>query len=172
MNPSRISRHIVSLVAALAMLLPATASAEAPENYWVEWSYDNVSRYISRVCGFPIRLHSEGTYHYIVRYDEKNDATIETVHNNFHGYIYANGKELKSVVLGPTTTIYSADGSMTVIQKGAFHRNVPGVGFVGTAGRYVWQLTFDKNGEFISEELVSASGREVTQEAVCQYLAP
>ena len=174
MNTRRLLHLLFGSALALVALAPAThAVAAQPEISKQYASFGpTVNPYLSAECGFPVTLQSEGFYLYITRYDAQGNPTIEMTQFNFHGMVSANGKSLQSMVLGPSWTIYNSDGTQTAIVNGVFKRNVPGEGFVGDAGHFVDLLTFDANGNLISDIIEQAAGTQTTQQAVCDYLAP
>ncbi len=85
----------------------------------------------------------------------------------------ANGKTLDAGVAGPLRVVFNDDGTQTLYITNVIHRNAPGEGITsGEAGRTVLVLTFDENGDVISEEVVAESGLRLPLQGLCDYLAP
>jgi hypothetical protein len=161
----------VIMLLALTQLSAAAAppTIETQRNVTI----DVIHGQLTAICGFPVRLQTEGFFKTLTFVDAAGNPTRQINQAVFHGSLSANGRSITSKVAGPEMVTFNDDNTVTIVVLGVSHRNVPGAGHVGmSAGRVVVLLTFDENGEVIGEEVVSQSGLAEPLEEICDFLAP
>ena len=163
---------VLCLVASMA-LTPVASAASTEHGDKVVDVRDFIHPRVSALCGFPVRMQYEGWYRTSTFYDRDGEVRME-IHQSIYRVTWsANGKTLDAGVAGPLRVVYNDDGTQTLYITDVIHRNAPGEGITsGEAGRTVLVLTFDEDGNVISEEVVSESGLRLPLQGLCDYLAP
>ena len=163
---------VLCLVASMA-LAPAAIAAPPVHGDRILVESDVIHPRVSAACGFPVRQQYEGWYRTSTFYDQDGEVRMSMEQSIYQVTWSANGKTLDAGVAGPLRVVYNDDGTQTLYITNVIHRNAPGEGITsGEAGRTVLVLTFDEDGNVISEELVAESGLRLPLQGLCDYLAP
>ena len=170
---SRLLGPLVLCMVSLMALAPAATAAPPVHGDRILVESDVFHPRVSEACGFPVRQQYEGWYRTSTFYDRDGEVRMATEQSIYRVTWSANGKTLDAGVAGPLRVVYNDDGTQTLYITNVIHRNAPGEGITsGEAGRTVLVLTFDEDGNVISEELVAESGLRLPLQGLCDYLAP
>ncbi len=163
---------LLTSVLLLTLALAATAAAGPPVHTVIAVDETAYARKSSAKCGFDILLRTEGTIR-ITEFSDR-DRNLRRALVVYPGLTYtfinaATGKSVTSVSPDPEHYSFNEDGSFTLVVTGLImHWVVPGQGVLGAdAGRLI--LTFDANGDLVSEEIVGLSAPRFP--ALCQILS-
>ena len=141
------------------------------------WRQDVDDTFTTGYCGFPMQVHTTGT-------------------GVFHLFLDSNGNFQRLIITAPTTTLTftnldtgksvrtpsvnmvldqaNPDGTGTQSLRGLlWHLVVPGQGLVtADVGRIDWLLTFDDQGNLISQNVVFSAGIQQGQfeQTLCSVL--
>ena len=164
---------VLTTLALVAAMPGATASAARPEITVIPVDDTGYAVKASARCGFDILLHTEGTIR-IIEFTDRDDELRRSL-TVYPGLTYtfineATGKSITSVSPDPEHVTFNPDGSFTMRVTGLImHWVVPGQGVLGAdAGPLV--MTFDADGELVSE-VQTGGHHEPRFPALCQILA-
>ena len=170
---ARLLGMLVLCLVGIMALAPAAIAAPPVHGDRILVESDVIHPRVSTLCGFPVRQQYEGWYRTSTFYDRDGEVRMAMEQSIYQVTWSANGKTLDAGVAGPLRVVYNDDGTQTLYITNVIHRNAPGEGITsGEAGRTVLVLTFDEDGNVISEELVAESGLRLPLQGLCDYLAP
>ena len=168
MTPRRTITTAVStaaLAAATAFIaVPAQASGGTHSVEEVDFT---APMHLSDACGFPVRLHVQGSFNVVSFTDENGNPTKEIRNYRFRGTLTANGVTIQGLSMGPEIWTYNEDGTATVEVHGVVNRRIPGQGTVTLFAGY--SMTYI-DGD-VEVELVEPTGQAESAAPLCSVLA-
>ena len=142
------------------------------------WRQDVDDTQVSGYCGFPMQLHTTGTGVFHLFLDQNGNfkriiITAPTTRLTFTNL--DNGKSVWTPSVNMVLDQANPDGTGTQSLRGLlWHLVVPGQGLVtADVGRIDWLLTFDSQGNVISQDVVFSAGIQqgVFQQTLCSVLS-
>ena len=169
-------RFLLALVVGLVMLAVGgiPASAAPPDIIEVPVNATFPAGPATQTCGFPVSVHREGTFRFIVRYDQNGIPTreVDVFHTEltFFRTDIQNAPRITGIERGIAQITYNPDGSMLILSAGADRWVVqPGQGAIwGTAGSSLFY--FSPTGELV--DLRESGTSADFSPALCEALTP
>ena len=153
-------------LAAASTFIAAPAQASVPTHTVEEVDFI-APLHLSDACGFPVRLHVQGSYNVVSFTDEDGNATKEIRNYRFRGTLTANGVTIQGLSMGPEIWTYNEDGTATVAVHGVVNRRIPGQGTVTLFAGY--SMTYI-DGE-VEVQLFEPTGQAESVAPLCSVLA-
>ena len=166
------ARRLIATALTTAALAAGTALVAAPAQasgptHTVEEVDFIAPLHLSADCGFPVRLHVQGSFNVVSFTDANGNPTREIRNYRFRGTLTANGVTIQGLSMGPEIWTYDEDGTATVEVHGVVNRRIPGQGTVTLFAGY--SMTY-VDGD-VEVELVEPTGQEESTAPLCSVLA-